>query len=73
MPDLVPWPGIEPRPPALGEWHLNCCTTKEVPVFNFKALLYLGEALGVDIWGEPINFMNLDIQTSPGILEVFNH
>lgn len=23
MPDLVPWPGIEPRPPALGAWSLS--------------------------------------------------
>ena len=23
MQDLVPWPGIEPRPPALGAWNLN--------------------------------------------------
>ena len=35
--------------------------------------MYLGEALGVDIWGKPIKFMNSDIQTSPPILEVFNH
>ena len=29
--DLVPWPGIEPRPPALGTWSLSHCTTREVP------------------------------------------
>ena len=29
--DLVPWPGIEPRPPALGAWSLSRCTTREVP------------------------------------------
>ena len=29
--DLVPWPGIEPRPPALGAWSLSHCTTREVP------------------------------------------
>ena len=28
--DLVPWPGIEPEPPALGVWHLNHWTTREV-------------------------------------------
>ena len=27
--DLVPWPGIEPRDPALGEWSLNHWTTKK--------------------------------------------
>ena len=29
--DLVPWPGIKPRPPALGAWSLNHCTTREDP------------------------------------------
>ena len=29
--DLVPWPGIEPGPPALGAWSLNRWTTREVP------------------------------------------
>ena len=28
--DLVPWPGIEPRPPALGAWSLSHWTTGEV-------------------------------------------
>ena len=30
MCDLVPWPGIEPRPPALGAWSLSHWTTGEV-------------------------------------------
>ena len=29
--DLVPCPGIQPRPPALGAWSLSHWTTKEVP------------------------------------------
>ena len=29
--DLVPWPGIEPRPPALGVWSLNHWTPREAP------------------------------------------
>ena len=33
--DLVPWPGIELRPPALGAWSLNPWTTREVPVWQF--------------------------------------
>ena len=28
--DLVPWPGIEPGPPALGAWSLSHWTTREV-------------------------------------------
>ena len=28
--DLVPWPGIKPRPPALGAWSLSHWTAREV-------------------------------------------
>ena len=31
MQDLVPWPGIEPGPGALGAWSLSHWTTREVP------------------------------------------
>ena len=31
MRDLIPWPGMEPRPPALGAWILSHWTTREVP------------------------------------------
>ena len=30
--DLVPWPGIEPRPPALGALSRNHWTTREAPI-----------------------------------------
>ena len=33
--DLVAWPGIEPRPPALGAWTLSHWTTREVPIVAF--------------------------------------
>ena len=29
--DLVPWPVIQPRPPALGAWSCTHWTTREVP------------------------------------------
>ena len=32
--DLVPWPGMEPRPPALGAQSLSHWTTREVPPFR---------------------------------------
>ena len=32
MQDLVPRPGIEPGPPALGVWSLSHWTPREVPV-----------------------------------------
>ena len=38
--DLVPWPEIEPRPPALGAQSLSCWTTREVPLKDiFKAFM----------------------------------
>ena len=42
--DLVPWPGIEPGPRALGVWNLSHWTTREVPVMyilTFIPLLYI--------------------------------
>ena len=40
--DLVPRPGIEPRPSALGTWSLTHWTTREVPMPSFSSLhLYL--------------------------------
>ena len=38
--DLVPWPGIEPRPPVSGAWNLSHWTTGEVPPLGFTTLLY---------------------------------
>ena len=34
--DLVPWPGVEPRPPALGAWSLSHWSTREVPWKSFS-------------------------------------
>ena len=36
--DLVPWPGIEPGPPALGAWNLSHWTTREVPIISLNKL-----------------------------------
>ena len=38
---LVPWPGIEPVPPALEAWSLNHWTTREVPVLQETPLNFL--------------------------------
>ena len=37
--DLVPWPGIEPKPPALGAWSLSPWTTREVPLWAFLSAI----------------------------------
>ena len=31
MRDLIPWPGMDPRPPAFGAWILSHWTTRKVP------------------------------------------
>ena len=41
---LVPWPGIEPRPPASAAWSLNHRTIREVPVVNLLIQLL------IDMW-----------------------
>ena len=33
--DLVPWPGVKPRPPSLGAQGLSPWTTREVPILYF--------------------------------------
>ena len=38
--DLVPWPGIKPRPLALGAQSLSHCTTRKVPSKEFLLSLY---------------------------------
>ena len=35
MHDLVPWPGVEPRPPALGTWSFSHWINREVPWNHF--------------------------------------
>ena len=34
---LVPWPGIKPRPPALGAWSLSYYNSREVPHWRIFA------------------------------------
>ena len=39
--DLVPWPGIEPGPSALGARNLNHWTTREVPLLIFFSFIFI--------------------------------
>ena len=39
--DIVPWPGIKPRPPALGVQSLSLWTTKEGPLLLFWVMSLL--------------------------------
>ena len=39
--DLVPWPGMEPKPTALGAWSLSHWTTREVPPDIFICQLWV--------------------------------
>ena len=44
------WPGIEPRPPALGAWSLSYWITREVPAFPFLYLKSLSQHQGLFQW-----------------------
>ena len=58
---LVPWPGLEPVPPGLGEQSLGHWTTKEVPLPQILKLTYfftLGELLYAAIFSSPRTFDN---------------
>ena len=37
--DSIPWPGIEPRPPAFGVWSLSHWTTREIPVSHIHLFI----------------------------------
>ena len=58
--DLVPWPGIEPRPPALGAQSLKHWTTREVPICVLKNSF-------------PAVFMSIEKEVGFGIVYVFCH
>ena len=51
--DLVPWPGIEPVPPALEVQSLNHGTTREVPtsIFLSERLIAIGVSNAMDMDG----------------------
>ena len=44
--DLVPWPGIEPEPSALGVWSLSHWTAREVSMQYFEELLVIVTVVG---------------------------
>ena len=51
--DLVPRPGIEPRPPVLGVWRLSHWTSRKVPhscILAWK-IPWTEELLGYSSWG----------------------
>ena len=48
--DPVPWPGIEPGPPALRTQSLNCWTTREVPSPAFFYSLIISTRLPQPPW-----------------------
>ena len=62
--DLVPWPGIEPRPPASGAQSISHWTTREVPFiyFYFGSVGFLLQAFfSCSEWGLLSSY---DVQTS---------
>ena len=64
--DLVPWPGMEPGPPALGARSLNHWTTSEVPGSHFSFSLVCGRNHG----RKPTWSWHLQV-SSPGTFATF--
>ena len=62
--DLVPWPEMEPGPPALGVWSLSHWTTRKVPCDCFmnnrlegcKKIREEGEEMGSDYGGADLDW-----------------
>ena len=52
--DLVPWPGIKPRPPALGARSLSHWTIREVPVSAFQCAIWVCHSFS---FTEQVSFM----------------
>ena len=62
--NLVPWPGIEPRPPAWGAQRLSHWTTRKVPPLHFlfsPQLTPTGRS-SPSLRGEGLTMTNLQIQ-----------
>ena len=67
MQDLVPWPEIEPGPPALGSQSFSHWTPREDP--SFSILQNLSSSTGVIQWRHLMmspNFSDLADEASPG-------
>ena len=45
----LPWPGVEPMPPAVEAQSLNHWTTKEVPPFYFLLVVFQFQVLGLNL------------------------
>ena len=54
MRDLVPQPGIEPRPPVLGAWSLTHWTTREVPWPDFLQGLQCSLNCTEELWMDEV-------------------
>ena len=58
MQDLLPWPGMEPGPRALGAWSLSHWTTRKVPrvillIIIIDIQLGIGFIEGIFLWPFP--------------------
>ena len=64
MRHLVPWPGIEPRLPALGAWSLIHWTTRVVPTNDFliiSPLSYIHQCIFPCIYWSILSLMHFKI------------
>ena len=71
--DLVPWPGIEPGPPALGAWCLSHCTNQGGPGFLIFFYLFLFIFLKWPLWEAcRILVPQTGIEPEPPVVEVWS-
>ena len=67
--DLVPWPGIEPRPSALGVQSFSHWTARKIPIYLFLKLNLRNAGLeetqaGIKIAGRNINHLRYAADTT---------
>ena len=62
--ELVPWPGVKPRPPVVGVQSLSCWTTREVSMYPFF-FRFLSHVVIIECWAE------LPVLYSRSLLDLF--
>ena len=67
---LVPWPGIEPGPPALRAWSVSHWTTREVPPSSHLPIYY---PLSTEYWTEYLKSIPFLLPSTSTALPQFSH
>ena len=62
--DLVPWPGINPGPPALGMWSFSLRTIREVPLSPFLPVFFFFHRSPSAILHKPVSLLQFSYLSS---------